>query len=221
MGNLAIIPARGGSKRIPKKNIKDFLGKPIIAYSIKAALDSNLFDEVIVSTDSNEIGDIAKKHGATVPFMRSDKNSDDFATLADVMEEVLQPYKDKYTYACCILPTAPLIKAQNIDLALKVLIENSFDSVRPISKFSYPIQRAIRISSDNRISFMNPEFFNHRSQDLEAAYHDAGQFYWMKVESGLKSENKGAIIIDEREVQDIDYNEDWLLAELKYKQMFG
>jgi pseudaminic acid cytidylyltransferase len=216
--NLCIIPARGGSKRIPRKNIKDFLGKPIIAYSIEIALESGLFDEIMVSTDDAEIAEISKKYGAKVPYMRSEKNSDDFAVLADVVEEVLEFYKGiNIEFACCILPTAPLIRLDYFIQSFELLKSGKFDSIRPIVKFSYPIQRAVRLSEDSGISFFYPEFAKSRSQDLEDAYHDAGQFYWFRGAKGMKSENKGAIIIPEKWVQDIDTREDWELAELKYK----
>jgi len=218
--NLCIIPARGGSKRIPRKNIKDFLGKPIIAYSIEIARTSNLFDEIVVSTDDEEIADISRKFGANVPFMRSSKNSNDFAVLADVVQEVLDYYKamgKKIEFACCLLPTAPLIRLEYFMQSFELLKSSNFDSIRPIVKFSYPIQRAIKLSEASKVSFFYPEFAKSRSQDLEEAYHDAGQFYWFRAVTGMKSENKGAIIIPELGVQDIDTEEDWKLAELKFQ----
>ena len=220
MSNLCIIPARGGSKRIPRKNIKDFLGKPIIAYSIEIAQRSGLFDEIMVSTDDKEIAEISKKYGAQVPSLRSEKNSDDFAVLADVIEEVLDYYKGigkKIVYACYILPTAPLIRLDYFMQSFELLKSGKFDSIRPIVKFSYPIQRAVRFSEDSKVLFFNPEFAKSRSQDLEEAYHDAGQFYWFRADKGMKSENKGAIVIPEIFVQDIDTVVDWKLAELKFQ----
>jgi pseudaminic acid cytidylyltransferase len=215
--NLCIIPARGGSKRIPRKNIKDFLGKPIIAYSIDAALKSGLFDDVMVSTDDEEIAKVARKYGASVPFMRCAKTADDFATLSDVVNEVLGNYNFLFDYVCCILPTAPLIRPENLQSAYEILINEDYNSVRPIVKFSYPIQRALKLDKNNEVSFFYPEYAKTRSQDLEPAYHDAGQFYWMKGDKGLIAEKRGAIIIAESEVQDIDSLEDWKLAEIKYK----
>lgn len=218
MRNLALIPARGGSKRIPRKNIKDFLGKPIIAYSIEAAFQSNLFDEIIVSTDDAEIVEIAEKLGAKVPFLRSDKTADDFATLSDVVEEAKDYYnsnKSDFDNICCILPTAPLITANNILKGYELLINGGFDSVRPVIRFSYPIQRALKLV-DGKVEMFYPEYIKARSQDLEPAYHDAGQFYWMKYNKGLKSDNRGAFEISELEAQDIDNTEDWKLAEIKY-----
>ena len=219
MSNICIIPARGGSKRIPRKNIKVFLGKPIIAYSIKAALDSKLFDEVMASTDDEEIAEIAKQYGASVPFMRSAKNSDDFATLADVIEEVKNAYKEKekmFDAICCILATAPLITGDLINKGYFTLIENEADSIRPVVKFAYPIQRALMLDK-GKASFMNPEFAKTRSQDLEPAFFDSGMFYWMKFELGLKGVNRHAFEIGEMEAQDIDTLEDWDIAEFKYK----
>lgn len=225
MSNLAIIPARGGSKRIPRKNIKSFLGKPIICYSIEAALDSGLFDEVMVSTDDLEIAEIAKKCGATVPFLRSKKASDDFATTADVIAEVLLKYKEKgieFDLSCCIYPTAPLIKKDKLSQSIKMVKEQSYDAVFPVVQYSYPIQRAIRVDDSNKMSLFFEENINMRSQDLENSYHDAGQFYTVLVENFLKkkelwTENTGVIMLDELEVQDIDTLTDWKLAELKYE----
>ena len=222
--NLAIIPARGGSKRIPRKNIKDFLGKPIIAYSIEAALKSELFDEVMVSTDDEEIAEIAKKYGAKVPFMRSKENADDYAGTADVLIEVINQYKTqnaKFDYVCCIYPTAPLIKQANLEIAYKMLIDNNLDSVFPIVKFSFPPQRVLKLENDN-VYMVNEEYLKARSQDIEPIYHDAGQFYWvntelMLAEKTLFSKNSNAIILTETEVQDIDNETDWKMAEMKYK----
>lgn len=221
MNNLAIIPARGGSKRIPRKNIKDFLGKPIIAYSIQAAIDSELFDEIIVSTDDMEIVQIAKQFGASVPFMRSSQNANDHATLADVIDEVKESYLNlnkQFKYICCILPTAPLITRENIQKGYSILIENGVDSVRPVIRFSYPIQRAIKLN-DGKVYMFYPEYQNTRSQDIEPAYHDAGLFYWMKFDTSLRGSNKYGFELPESQAQDIDTEEDWILAELKYKML--
>ncbi len=220
MDNLCIIPARGGSKRIPLKNIKDFLGKPIVAYSIEAAQKSNLFDEIMVSTDDPEIADIAKKHGAKVPFMRSPENANDFATLADVIDEVKNEYlalNKKFDNICCILPTAPLITVVNLKTGYELLISKKADSVRPVVRFSYPIQRAVKLDDNEKVSMFYPEYQNTRSQDLEPAYHDTGQFYWMNYTAGLRGTNKYGFEISEIYVQDIDSAEDWEMAELKYK----
>lgn len=224
MSRIAIIPARGGSKRIPKKNIKLFLDKPIIAYSIEAALDSKLFDEVMVSTDDAAIAEIAKIHGATVPFLRSDKNADDYAILVDVLLEVLKKYKEEnktFEYVCCILPTAPFISEKKIQESFSKLVKNNFDSVFPVLEFSYPIQRALQIER-GKISMVWNEYETSRSQDLEKRFHDSGQFYWSKTSSlqinkKLFTENSGATVISELEAQDIDTEIDWKLAEIKYK----
>jgi pseudaminic acid cytidylyltransferase len=218
---LAIIPARGGSKRIPRKNIKIFLGKPIIAYSIEAALKSKLFDEVMVSTDDKKIAQAAEKYGAKVPFMRSKKNSGDYATLSNVIVEVSRKYSDlgkKFDIICCILPTAPLIKIKNLKRGLKLLRNKKFNSVRPIVKFSYPIQRAFK-KNGNDVKMFYSKYENTRSQDFEPAYHDAGQFYWIISASKFKKNKRGAFVIPEMENQDIDNLDDWTFAELKYKLM--
>lgn len=228
MANLAIIPARGGSKRIPRKNIKPFLGKPIIAYSIEAALKSNLFDEVMVSTDDEEIAEIAIQFGAKVPFFRSEDNANDFAVLADVIVEVLKNYSPlglNFNNVCCILPTAPFVSSKNLMVAHSKLIKNALDSVFPIIEYSFPIQRSLKIENDN-VSMVWPEHLNTRSQDLEPRYHDAGQFYWMNTNSFLKEQkiltgNSSAIIISSLEAQDIDTKTDWKLAEIKCKMMLN
>jgi len=228
-GNIAIIPARGGSKRIPKKNIKNFLGKPIIAYSIETALKSGLFDEVMVSTDDTEIAEIAKKYGAKVPFMRSKENADDFATTADVLKEVLQNYKQfqqrNFDYACCIYPTAPFVSTELLQKSFDLLKEKNFDTAFPVMAYAYPIQRALKINQD-KMQLFQPEHLNTRSQDLEKAYHDAGQFYWFQVDKFQKfgklwTDNTGVIVIKESQAQDIDTLEDWQLAEIKYKILHG
>jgi pseudaminic acid cytidylyltransferase len=224
MINLCVIPARGGSKRIPRKNIKDFLGKPIIAYSIETALNSGLFDYVMVSTDDNEIAEVAKRYGAEAPFMRSKQTANDFAGTADVVIEVLndlQKIGKSFDQACCIYPTAPFITKQTLEESYKLLIENKFDSVFPVCPFSYPIQRALEINH-SKTTMVWEENLNKRSQDLPARYHDAGQFYWMNIEMFLKEKklftnNSGSIILDELQVQDIDNETDWKLAQLKYQ----
>lgn len=224
MSNIAIIPARGGSKRIPRKNIKDFLGKPIIAYSIEAAIESQLFDEVMVSTDDEEIAAIARKYGAQVPFMRRAETSDDVATTAAVLEEVLQQYKDQgktFTYGCCIYPTAPLVKVGTLQDAFALLKEQDYATVFPVLRYDYPIWRSLKLEN-NTVQMNWPEHLNSRSQDLPAAYHDAGQFYFFDVQQFLQirklfTENSGAIELSELEAQDIDHLTDWKLAEMKYK----
>lgn len=217
--NLAIITARGGSKRIPKKNIKLFCGKPIIAYSIEAALNSGLFDEVMVSTDDEEISLVAKKYGATVPFLRSKETANDYAGLSEVIEEVKREYQKreiKFDFVCCILPTAPFISVTTLKNGFELLKGRKADVTLPVVRFSYPIQRAFRMT-DDRLKMFYPEFYEYRSQDLEPAYHDSGQFYWIKFDKTLKSDNKFGFEISELEAQDIDTESDWSHAEIKYK----
>jgi N-acylneuraminate cytidylyltransferase len=221
---IAIIPARSGSKRIPNKNTKDFLGKPIISYPIDIALKSNIFDEVMVSTDCEKIAEISKKFGAKVPFLRSKKNSDDFSTTVNVIEEVLLEYKNlnqEFEITCCIYPTAVFINEDMLKIGLNKIINNDFDSLIPIVKFSHPIQRSLKIVN-NHLEFFSPENINKRSQDLEPAYHDCGQFYFIKVNKFLETKkifnyNSSYIELLDSEVQDIDNQEDWNIAELKYK----
>ena len=222
---LAIIPARGGSKRIPHKNIKPFLGRPIIAYSIEAALGTGLFEEVMVSTDDVEIAEIARQEGASVPFLRSTENANDYATLADVLVEVVNAYKgrgDEFDLICCLLPTAPLISSEDVRSAYDQLVMSTFDSICPVVAFSYPILRSLSIDEKGNLNMNWPEYRFSRSQDLRPAYHDSGTFYWIKTSSLLKdkkllSENGTAIVLDEFRVQDIDTDTDWALAEMKYK----
>lgn len=224
MKNVAIITARGGSKRIPRKNIKDFLGKPIIAYSIEMALASNIFSEVMVSTDDDEIIEVALQYGAKVPFKRSEKNSDDFATTHDVIKEVLDQYislGENFDFACCIYPTAPLISVQTLRAAYEKIITNAFDLVMPIVPFSYPILRSFIKDENQNIQYAFPENINKRSQDLPKYFHDAGQFYFLNVESYLSrgkliGEKMFGVELDELQVQDIDNEVDWKLAEMKY-----
>lgn len=228
MKKIAIITARSGSKRIPKKNIKFFLGKPIIAYSIEKAINSKLFDKVMVSTDDKEIADISKNYGAEVPFFRSKKNSDDFSTTPDVLIEVLETYKklnEEFDFGCCIYPTAPLISKKELKKSFDILISKKYDCVFPILPFNYPIQRALRIENSEKVEMINPLNYRVRSQDLEKMYHDAGQFYWFNVskfinKKKLWTNNTGFIIVDEINTQDIDDEMDWRLAEIKYKNKF-
>lgn len=221
---IAVITARGGSKRIPKKNIKDFCGKPILAYSIEAALQSQLFDEVMVSTDSQEIADIAIKYGANVPFMRSEATANDFATTNDVLVEVFTEYEkrgQKFDEVVCIYPTAPFITAKKLQDAVRIMEEEKADALTPVVRFSFPPQRAFVIR-EGSLEYQFPEYAPKRSQDLEPIYHDCGQFYVMKVENvlkGLPAKKSVPLIVSELEVQDIDNEEDWKMAEIKYKMM--
>lgn len=224
MSSIAIITARGGSKRIPRKNIKEFCGKPIIAYSIEAAIKSELFDEVMVSTDDEEIKEIAIKYGAKVPFMRSEKTSNDYATTQDVLFEVLEEYKkmgQEFDYLCCLYPTAPFVTAEKLKKSMQMLEETNCDTVIPVVSFSFPPQRAFVIN-DNQLKYHQPENALARSQDLQTMYHDCGQYYCLNVarfieEKKMVMENVKPIIESELEVQDIDNEMDWQLAELKYK----
>ncbi|PWT26314.1 pseudaminic acid cytidylyltransferase [Butyrivibrio fibrisolvens] len=226
MSTLAIITARGGSKRIPRKNIKEFCGKPIIAYSIEAAIGSGIFDEVMVSTDDEEISKIALSYGAKVPFLRSQEQSGDYATTSDVLLEVLDEYEkigQSFDIGCCIYPTAPFITSDKLKEAGIKFKESDADSLIPVVPFSYPPQRCFVIR-ENMLSFKYPEYLNTRSQDLEKEYHDAGQFYFFRTKNFKESGNLllGKVlpmVIDEMEVQDIDNLTDWQIAELKYKLM--
>ncbi|WP_371372070.1 pseudaminic acid cytidylyltransferase [Sporomusa aerivorans] len=228
MSSIAIITARGGSKRIPRKNIKEFCGKPIIAYSIQAALESNLFEEVMVSTDDQEIAEIAISYGAKVPFYRSEKTSDDYAVTADVLREVLAEYKDigkSFTWLCCIYPTAPFVTAGKLQAAFTSLQAAGADALVPVVKFSYPPQRCFFIKNNN-LAYKWPEYIKTRSQDLEPFYHDAGQFYFVKTnvfedKFTLVPEATIPCLLDEMEVQDIDTIDDWEIAEIKYQAMIS
>lgn len=225
MKNLCIIPARGGSKRIPRKNVKPFLGKPMLAYSIEAALATGLFDEVMVSTDDKEIAEVACKYGANVPFMRSEETANDFATTADVLHEVIDRYKKQgrnFDNFCCIYATAPMTQGTDIIAAFNRLIKSEFTIVYPVVAFSYPIWRCLDLAEDGSMQRHWPEFENSRSQDLPKEYHDTGTFYWYKTQDWLKGNLKiGGIEVDEMTIQDIDTETDWKLAEMKYKLLFG
>lgn len=226
MKSVAIITARGGSKRIPRKNIKEFCGKPILAYSIEAALTSGIFDTVMVSTDDEEIAEIAKQYGAEVPFYRSEKTANDYATTNDVLLEVLEEYEKRgehFDLACCIYPTAPFVTAQKLKTAVEQLNASDADTLIPVVAFSYPPQRAM-IVKDGRLVFEYPRYLDSRSQDLEPHYHDVGQFYVFRTESFQKNRklmigNILPMVISEMEVQDIDNQTDWEIAEMKYRLM--
>lgn len=225
MKNIAIITARGGSKRIPGKNIKEFCGKPILAYSIEAALKSGLFDEVMVSTDSNEIAEVAVQYGAKIPFMRSERTSDDFATTSDVLLEVIDEYEKRganFNIACCIYPTAPFVTARRLLEAADLLKNSDADIVKPIAAFSYPPQRGVKRNPDGSIEMILPQYMDTRSQDLETIYHDCGQFYLFsvskfKVNRNIMRGKMMPVILSDLEMQDIDNESDWKLAELKYQ----
>ncbi|MEZ4938049.1 MAG: pseudaminic acid cytidylyltransferase [Crocinitomicaceae bacterium] len=227
MKSIAIIPARGGSKRIPKKNIKEFCGNPIIAYSIEAALKSKLFDVVMVSTESEEIAAIAKAFGAEVPFLRSAKNSDDFTGPGDVVLEVLENYAQKeikFDNVCCLFATAPFVLPKRLQEGYELMIKENFDCVFPVAEFSSPILRSLKMDDNSSVERNFPQYEKSRSQDLPKAFYDVGQFYWSQTTPFLKLENKnefgkkrGAIILSSMEVQDIDHPEDWEVAEFKFQ----
>lgn len=230
MANLAIIPARGGSKRIPRKNIKLFDGKPIIQYSIEAAKNTQLFDEIMVSTEDQEIATLANKLDAKTPFFRSLDNADDFSTLTDVMLEVLTAYAQgnrHFENVCLILPTAPFITGEVLAGAYQKLNTTpSISAVVPVIRYSHPIQRAFHLKDEKFLEMIWPENKFIRSQDLEPSFHDSGQFYWVRTNDFLKEkaifmEKTGAFVLDEKYVQDIDTAEDWDIAEIKYQILKG
>ncbi len=223
--NICIIPARGGSKRIPKKNIKPFCGKPLIAYSIETALKSELFDKVLVSTDSNEIADVAKAYGAEVQ-MRPPELADDFTGTWDVIEHVLKTLKEageSYEYVCTIYATAPFLQEKYLKEGYEKLKNSDACRSFSVTSMPFPIQRTFKITDDERCQMFWPENYNKRSQDLEEAYQDAGQFYWEKI--GCQSEDvffgkdSIPIVLPRHLVQDIDTMEDFERAELMYKAL--
>lgn len=224
--SIAIIPARGGSKRIPRKNIRDFCGQPIIKYSIDAAMKSDCFDEIMISTDDAEIADVAKKFGATVPFLRTLVNSNDQAGLAEVLEEVIENFGkigQRFDYICCILPTAVFVTPEIIKKSFDILIENNAKGLVPVVKFSYPIQRAFLIN-EGKIELIDSDNYRKRSQDFPSTFHDSGQFYWVETASfmrskSLLSQDMFVLEIPETQAQDIDTEEDWEVAEIKYQMM--
>lgn len=228
MKKVAIITARGGSKRIPRKNIKEFCGKPILAYSIEAAIQSGSFDKVMVSTDDQEIAEIAKQYGAEVPFYRSEKTANDYATTNDVLLEVLEEFEKRgehYDLGCCIYPTAPFVTAQKLQGAVDQLLGSDADTLIPVVSFSYPPQRAM-IVKEGRLVFEYPQYLDSRSQDLEPHYHDVGQFYVFRTAAFMKNKklmvgNILPLVVSEMEVQDIDNQTDWEIAEMKYRVMKG
>ncbi len=224
---LAIIPARGGSKRIPRKNIKPFCGKPMMAWSIEAALNSACFDQVIVSTDDPEIADVARRHGAAVPFMRPAELSGDHIGTIPVIRHAIECFNDQghaVDKACCLYATAPFVSADDLRRGLDILQGNDCDYAFSVTSYAFPIQRAIRITKQGRVEMFSPEHFNTRSQDLEEALHDAGQFYWGRAEAWRQgklifSPESIPVILPRHRVQDIDTLEDWIRAEWLFKAM--
>jgi len=225
--NIAVIPARGGSKRIPRKNIKDFCGKPMIAWSIDAALQSGCFNRVLVSTDDIEIADIARQHGAEVPFIRPAELSDDHTGTIPVIRHAIEWFiKEGQApdQVCCIYATAPFISSADILHGLEILISTGSNYAFSVTSYPFPIQRAIRITPKARVEMFNPEHFNTRSQDLEDAYHDAGQFYWgianaWCAEKTIFGMDSSPVLLPRHRVQDIDTIEDWVRAEWLFKAM--
>lgn len=226
MRKIAIITARGGSKRIPRKNIREFCGKPILAYSIEAAIEAGLFDTVMVSTEDEEIAGIARRYGAEVPFYRSERTAGDFATTNDVLLEVLEEYGKRgehYDLGCCIYPTAPFVTAEKLKNAMKQLEDSGADTLIPVVGFSYPPQRAL-VVKEGRLIFEYPQYMDSRSQDLEPHYHDVGQFYLFYTAAFQQNKklmvgNILPYVVPETEVQDIDNQTDWEIAEIKYRYM--
>lgn len=225
--SIAIITARGGSKRIPRKNIREFYGRPIIQYSIEAALHAGIFAEVMVSTDDEEITQIARKAGAQVPFMRSSETANDYASTDDVIMEVLKQYQEQgkeFETFCCLYPTAPFITAKKLQDAMKLL--ETADSVMPVVAFSYPPQRCVVLNEQGELRMKWPEYAKTRSQDLEPYYHDCGQFYCCRTKPFMEYGTTDLphmvpLFMSELEVQDIDNLQDWEIAELKYWKMMG
>lgn len=226
MRTVAIITARGGSKRIPRKNIKEFCGKPILAYSVEAAVASGVFDRVMVSTDDEEIAEIGRQWGAEVPFFRSERTANDYASTSEVLLEVLEEYGkrgEQFDIGCCIYPTAPFVTGEKLRRAVEKLRESDADSLIPVTAFSYPPQRAL-VVEDGSLVFKYPEYLDSRSQDLQPHYHDAGQFYVFRTEAfqrtgKIMEGNILPLIVSELEVQDIDNLTDWQIAEMKYRLM--
>lgn len=224
---LAVIPARGGSKRIPRKNIKLFCGKPMIVWSIEAALQSGCFDQIVVSTDDAEIAEVARQHGAQVPFMRPASLSDDHTGTTAVIAHAIDWFAAQGQMpeqVCCLYATAPFVTAADLQTGLQTLIDTGCDYAFSVTSYAFPIQRAIRITEAKRVEMFYPEHFNTRSQDLEEAYHDAGQFYWGRASAWQQGQiifgpNSVPVLLPRHRVQDIDTPEDWLRAEWLFKAM--
>lgn len=224
---LCVIPARSGSKRIPRKNIKEFCGKPMIAWSIEAAISSDCFDRIVVSTDDDEIADVAKTYGADVPFMRPAVLADDYAGTTPVIAHAIQwhiDHDEKPDHVCCVYATAPFIQPEDINRGLDLLLSSEANFAFSVTSYAFPIQRAIRVTDNKRVEMFQPEHFSTRSQDLEEAWHDAGQFYWGNnlawlEEKKLFSGNAAPVILPRHRVQDIDTQEDWVRAELMFSAL--
>jgi N-acylneuraminate cytidylyltransferase len=227
MSRVAIIPARGGSKRIPRKNVKDFCGKPMIAWSIEAAKASGCFEQIIVSTDDHEIAKVASEWGATVPFLRPAKLSDDFTGTLPVIRHAVEWLNQNdcpVEYACCLYATAPFVSAADLKQGLQLIQDSGSSYAFSVTSYAFPIQRAIRITDNGRVAMFNPEHFQTRSQDLEEAWHDAGQFYWGTAEAwceerAIFGEDSVPVKLPRHRVQDIDTPEDWSRAEWLFRAM--
>ena len=227
MSRVAIIPARGGSKRIPRKNIKEFCGKPIIAWSIEAAKASGCFERIIVSTDNKEIAEVAKELGAEVPFMRPAELADDYTGILSVIHQAvdwLEAHGSSIDYACCIYATAPFVVAEDIRKGLRLIKDTGCSYSLSVTSYAFPIQRAIRITENGGVAMFNPQHFQTRSQDLEEAWHDAGQFCWGTVEAWREErpifgEVSVPVKLPRHRVQDIDTPEDWIRAEWLFRAM--
>lgn len=223
---IAVITARGGSKRIPGKNIRSFCGKPILVYSIEAAQEAEIFDEIMVSTEDSEIAELAEYYGAKIPFLRSKENAGDYAATADVLTEVLNRYQQcgrKFQYGCCIYPTAPFVTGKKLRSAMELLEQGETESVIPVTAFSFPPLRGMYVENGTA-KYAFPGYEKKRSQDIPVMYHDCGQFYCFRVEEFLKhgalvTERTKALVTPELEVQDIDNEQDWKLAEMKFQLM--
>lgn len=225
--NLCVIPARGGSKRIARKNIKPFAGRPMIAWSIGAAIESRCFDRLIVSTDDEEIAEISRKRGAEVPFLRPAELADDYATTSDVIRHAINWFAENYGMperVCCVYATAPFLRANDLAQGLSLLEERGGDFTFSAAHYAFPVQRAFRLSPEGGVQMLMPEQFNTRSQDLEEVFHDAGQFYWGRSEAWLSGKPvftsfATPVILPRFRVQDIDTPDDWLRAELMFKAL--
>lgn len=227
MSTVAIIPARGGSKRIPRKNIKEFCGKPMIAWSIEAARKSGCFDRIVVSTDDAEIAEVAGQFGAETPFMRPSSLSDDYTGTIPVIRHAVEWLSENgslVSEACCLYATAPFVSPEDLKLGQRMLQREACSYAFSVTSYAFPIQRAIRITSKGRVAMFNPEHFQTRSQDLEEAWHDAGQFYWgtaqaWQDEKPIFSEDAAPVTLPRHRVQDIDTPEDWARAEWLFRAM--
>lgn len=226
---LAVIPARGGSKRIPRKNIKPFFGKPMLAWSIDAARESGCFEHIVVSTDDAEIAETARALGAETPFTRPPELADDHTPTIPVIAHAVQWYLDRgaaIEAACCLYATAPFVRAADLQRGWQMLDEQPLDYAFSATSFPFPIQRAFRLTGAGRVEMFQPEHFNTRSQDLEPAYHDAGQFYWGRTAAWLAGRpffgpDSAPVLLPRHRVQDIDNEEDWLRAEALFRALSG